>query len=49
MAGQVKLEQTGSGHDNVWTGHVSLRSGQVRPGQSQVRSCLDRTEQVYLR
>jgi len=23
MAGQVRLEQTGSGHDNVRTGHVS--------------------------
>jgi len=37
-AGQIRLEQTESGHDNVWTGHVSSTSDQVRPGQSQVRT-----------
>jgi len=38
MAGQVRLGQTESGHDNVRTSHVSSSSGLVRPGQSQVRS-----------
>jgi len=51
MADQVRLGQTGSGHDNVRTGHVSSRYDQFRPGhimyrQDRTRSCQIKSDQI---